>query len=82
METWTDAAAAQARTEGWCLADTIDNGTTHVYSLITPADSRFKNSYQAAAFVVDRARAGSSMHQHALKLVAVSRFHTTKQRKR
>lgn len=82
METWTDAASQQARIEGWRLADTIDNGTSHVYLLITPTDTRFKNTYEAAAFVVDRARVGTALHQAALRLMALSRLRTTKPRKR
>jgi hypothetical protein len=82
--TWTEAAEAQARAEGWQLVDVIDNGQTHVYQLIMGAGSlgsRFKNTQQATAFVVDRARSGSSLHHQALKLTMMSRLRPTRKRK-
>lgn len=82
MQTWTDVAQHQARTEGWLLADTIDNGEVHVYLRISPADARFKNSYEAAAHVVEQARRGGKLHQHALQVSAMSRVRPTARKKK
>lgn len=82
MQTWTDVAQHQARTEGWHLADTIDNGEVHVYLRISPADARFKNSHEAAAHVVEQARRGGKLHQHALQVSAMSRVRPTARKKK
>ena len=55
METWTDAAAAQARTEGWCLADTIAGGVEHEY---------------IAPFSLDRFVTGALVDEHGAAGVA------------
>lgn len=80
QKTWSEVAQQQAKIEGWRLADTIDNGDTHVYTMVSPADVRFKNSEQATAHVIERARSGSALHQHALRLMTVSRLRPTKAR--
>ena len=81
MKILTEAEASQARREGWRLADTIDLGSSHVYLLITPTDSRFKNSHSAVAFVVDQARRGSTLHRDALQIMAVSRLRPSRKGK-
>ena len=82
MKNWTEVEANQAQREGWRLADTIDNGTSYVYLLITPADARFKNSQTAASFVIDQARRGSGFHREALQLMIVSRLRPTRKGER
>ena len=82
QKTWSEAAQQQAKNEGWRLADTIDNGDTHVYTMVSPADARFKNSEQATVYVIERARSGSVPHQHALRLMTVSRLRPAKARGR
>lgn len=82
MQTWTDVAQFQARTEGWHLADTIDNGEVHVYLRISPVDARFKNTYEAAAHVVEQARRGGKLHQQALQVSTMSRVRPTVRKKK
>ena len=80
MQQWTELDEQCAATEGWGLADIIDNGDVHVYLLVYPADKRFKNTFQATAFVIERSRTGSVFHQRAMRLMAVSRLRPTKKR--
>lgn len=82
MKTWTEVEQRSAAAEGWRLADTIDNGEKHVYAMVSPTDGRFKNSEQAAQFVIGRAQQGSTTHQHALRLTILSRLRPPKKRAR
>ena len=81
--TWTPQQAEQAQAEGWRLADTIDNGTSHVYLTFARAASGtgFKNDHAAGLYVVRRARENSSFHQAALRAVMQSRMNIKPKRR-
>ncbi len=79
--TWTEQQAQQAKTEGWRLADTIDNGTSQVYLMFATTSGNFKDDIAAGLYVVRRARENSSFHQAALRAVMQSRMNTKGRRK-
>ncbi len=79
---WDKIMTANAAADGWRLADTIDNGSSHVYLMVARAPtSSFKTDRLAAGFVLARARERSPLHVHALQLVAASRIKPTKGKK-
>ena len=68
-------SAAQANAEGWGLFDCglLDDGNPHIelQRLDNPADGELPFADDGAAWdhVVEQARAGSTLHQHALQMV-------------
>lgn len=68
-------SAAQANAEGWGLFDCglLDDGNPHIelQRLDNPADGKLPFADDGAAWdhVVEQARAGSTLHQHALQMV-------------
>lgn len=76
---WDQLMIDRAADEGWRLADTIDNGTAHVYVVVArAARTQFKSDAAAAAFVIESAKQNSPLHKHALQLMAASRIRTKK----
>lgn len=78
---WTDEQQAQAKSEGWRLVETIDNGKTHPYLMVTTHGPRFATEHEAGIFVVRQARLHSSFHQHALRAITQSRVQPTKSKR-
>lgn len=70
---WTPEHAKRAALEGWALTETIDNGTSHAYLMVTSRRSHFKDDTAAGVHVVRLARGNSAFHQQALRAVMQSR---------
>jgi hypothetical protein len=64
----------QANSEGWRLVTTFNNGDTHPLWDIAVFGPKFKSDRDASLAVINAGRAGSSLHQQAMKLVADSRL--------
>lgn len=72
---WDKNMVERARTEGWRLVDTIDNGAAHVYALIARTQtSAFKTDQHATRYVIEQASNDSPLHRHALQLVMASKI--------
>lgn len=71
---WNLKQQEQARAEGWCLVTTIESGDTHpLWDVAIHGGAVFGTDQAAFAAVVEAARCGGVLHQHALKLVIASR---------
>lgn len=72
---WDKTHVERAKAEGWQLATVIDNGTTHPYYMVAPAQqSALATNQLAAHHVLNMARTGSLLHRHALQIMASSRI--------
>jgi len=71
---WSEAEVVRARSEGWRLATTVDNGSTRPYLMIAAAAGKILNDRDAQRLVIEQAKAGSVFHQSALKIMALSRL--------
>lgn len=75
---WEPLHEEQANAQGWRLVTTINSGDSHPYWDIATFGERFKSDHAAFAAVLDAAKRGGALHQHALKLVAASRARPAK----
>ena len=66
-EAFTDDLDDQAKQEGWVLSER-DDGLLQIEKADDDPNKHFKSDLDALAYVTDRANAGSTMHQLALKL--------------
>jgi hypothetical protein len=66
---WTDEQQANARSEGWEIVDTIDNGKQVAHMRIYSC-GRFKSHREAEQHVLNQARRASRFHIEALRVVA------------
>lgn len=71
---WDSTHQTRANAEGWGLVTTFENGDPHPVWDIVAHGPKFKTAKSAGAAVVEAARRGGAIHQHALKLVTQSRM--------
>jgi hypothetical protein len=79
---WDSTHQDRAKAEGWRLVTTINNGDGHPLWDVATHGPRFKDDRTASLAVIDAAKRGGTLHQHALKLVADSRLRPTKGKKK
>lgn len=75
---WEPTHQERAQAEGWKLVTTIDSGDDHPMWDIVPHGGTFPDARAASLAVIDAAKRGGPLHQHALKLVTSSRMRSTK----
>lgn len=71
----------RAKAEGWALVTMLDNGDPHPMWDVIAEGPKFKNNREAVLAVIDAAKRGGILHQHALKLVTSSRVRKPKAKK-
>lgn len=80
---WTPTNQQQANAEGWRLVTTFNAGDSHpLWDVACHGGAVFATDRVAFAAVVDAAKRGGALHQHALKLVVASRARTPKGKKK
>jgi len=75
---WDSTHQERAHADGWRLVTTFNLGDDHPMWDIAADGPKFHNDQAAALAVVDAAKRGGSLHQHALKLVTQSRMRAPK----
>ena len=78
---WDKTHQERAHAEGWQLVTTFNLGDNHPLWDITPHGPKFSTDRNASLAVIDAAKRGGAIHQHALHLVASSRMRTPKGKK-
>jgi hypothetical protein len=78
---WDSTNQTKAMGEGWKLVTTFNNGDKHPMWDVVSHGPRFKDDQTAVRAVVDAAKRGGAIHQHALKLVTDSRMRPTGKKK-
>lgn len=75
---WDSSHQERANAEGWGLVTTFENGDVHPVWDIVVHGTKFKSAQAAGVAVIEAARRGGAIHQHALKLVTQSRMRPAK----
>ena len=70
---WEPSQETQANAEGWRLVTTFELNDTHPLWDIAKHGPKFTDDRHASLAVIDAAKRGGALHQHALKLVTQSR---------
>lgn len=78
---WDEAKQTKANSEGWRLVTTVNNRDNHPFWDIASHGPRYATDQAATLAVIDAAKRGGALHQHALKLVTQSRVRPTKEKK-
>lgn len=75
---WDSTHEQRANAEGWRLVTTFLLGDVHPLWDVAKFGTKFPNDQAAALAVIDAAKRGGALHQHALGLVTKSRVRAPK----